>query len=342
MNCPNCGHRQPDGTLECQSCQIIFSKWKPREPRLPLPGEVPRPAYISPDAVPPRRLIIDRVVLGALAGMLLCGLALWWFLVPPAGSVPEDAYVNRQHRFALSPPPEWIMLTRENMGELVKEHGDRLPSKLRGMVADNKNIAVSFVMLEDSRRGLAPSFNVVVIPGSMPRLREDLKEEATRELGKAYASVLEDYRQESIGFTVVDGLEALEIVSIGSLEFKVADAQYMEVENAWGGTSREKVSEAEFARPSLQFRQVLVPGRKRAYVVTFTALEKRWDEMDPAFQRVLGSFRVLQRPPRLGPILNGAVVGGLIGAILGFMGMIIKRMGGSAEQDSPAPPPATR
>jgi hypothetical protein len=90
------------------------------------------------------------------------------------------------------------------------------------------------------------------------------------------------------------------------------------------------VADAEFARHTLKFRQALVPGRKRAYVVTFTALEKRWDELAPVFQRILDSFRVLQRPPRFGPVLNGAAIGGLIGAILGCMGMLIRRLGGNA------------
>lgn len=33
MNCPNCGHPEPDGSAECSGCGVIFAKWKARRER---------------------------------------------------------------------------------------------------------------------------------------------------------------------------------------------------------------------------------------------------------------------------------------------------------------------
>ncbi|MBI4667493.1 MAG: zinc ribbon domain-containing protein [Nitrospinae bacterium] len=33
MECPKCGHKQPDGAKECERCGIIFSKWRERQER---------------------------------------------------------------------------------------------------------------------------------------------------------------------------------------------------------------------------------------------------------------------------------------------------------------------
>ena len=331
MNCPNCGHVQPDGSLECRYCQIIIAKWKPRETRPPLP-DAPRPAILSPDTSTPRpRVKFDSVVVGSLAGMLLCGLALWWVLAPSTNPPAADAYVNHQYRFAMSPPPDWIMLTRDNMKQIMDEYGDAFPDAMRSIMHENKNMAAGFFKLGKSKQDFSPSANVVIIAGNLPPINESAKEEASSELAKQFSSLLEDYRQESVEIVEVDGLDALEIVSVGSIKFKIGGPQYEDVQDAWGGTWRQKVSDGEYATRRLKFRQLLVPGRKRAYVVTFTALEKRWDDSATTFQSVLDSFRVLQRPPRFGPVLNGAIIGGLIGAILGLMGMLIKRFGGGAE-----------
>ncbi len=313
MECPACGHTQPDGLAECQRCQIVFAKWRPRD-SYPVPSR--------PLPPPPAHPKVDPIVLGCAAGILLCGLALWWVLVPRSNPVVPGSYVSQQHRFALYPPPDWVLLTRENMAAIMEEYGASFPKALRPLLQQNKNMAAAFFQIGGAAGQFAPSANVVVIEGTIPPIDDDAREEAARELAKVYEPVLEDYRQESVEIIETDGLTAIEIVSVGTLEFKVADAQYDYVENEWGWRQREKVADEEFARRTLRFRQVLVPGKKRAYVLTFTALDRRWEESANAFQRILDSFRVLQRPARYGPVLHGAVAGGLIGAMLGLLGMM--------------------
>jgi hypothetical protein len=244
--------------------------------------------------------------------------------------VAPGSYVSQQHRFALYPPPDWVLLTRENMAAIMEEYGASFPKALRPLLQQNKNMAAAFFQVGEAAGQFAPSANVVVIEGTIPPIDDAAREEAARELARVYEPVLEDYRQESVEITEADGLTALEIVSVGTLEFKVADAQYDYVENEWGWRQREKVADEEFARRTFRFRQVLVPGKKRAYVLTFTALDRRWEESADAFQRILDSFRVLKRPARFSPVLNGAIIGGLIGAMLGLLGTIMKRLWGSA------------
>ncbi len=33
MKCPNCGFEQPDGSTDCQRCQVVFSKFRDRQER---------------------------------------------------------------------------------------------------------------------------------------------------------------------------------------------------------------------------------------------------------------------------------------------------------------------
>ncbi|MCX6555744.1 MAG: hypothetical protein NTZ12_12155, partial [Candidatus Aminicenantes bacterium] len=78
----------------------------------------------------------------------------------------------------------------------------------------------------------------------------------------------------------------------------------------------------------LRYRQVLVPGKKRAYILTFTTHRDRGDDAAGDFQNLLDSFRVLKRPPRFGPVLNGALIGGLIAAIFFLFQAMLLSLGG--------------
>jgi hypothetical protein len=57
MKCPNCGFEQPDGSNECQMCQIVFSKFRTRQERqfspvsaTPSPRMPPRSGHGEPFA----------------------------------------------------------------------------------------------------------------------------------------------------------------------------------------------------------------------------------------------------------------------------------------------------
>ncbi|MCX6557385.1 MAG: hypothetical protein NTW95_08170, partial [Candidatus Aminicenantes bacterium] len=87
-------------------------------------------------------------------------------------------------------------------------------------------------------------------------------------------------------------------------------------------------NESQASRLSLRYRQVFVPGKKRAYILTFTALRDEDDDAAVGFQSVLDSFRVLKRPPRFGPVLNGALIGGLIAALFFLFNALLLSLGG--------------
>jgi len=87
MNCPKCGHEQPDGMDECQRCGVIFSRIHTRETETPLqylpPESVPGPARPALLAVLKERLLrVDpqesRLLIAGRALVYLV-LLLWGF-----------------------------------------------------------------------------------------------------------------------------------------------------------------------------------------------------------------------------------------------------------------------
>lgn len=48
MNCPKCGAVNQEGRAECSACGVVFARWRPREPRLPIAAApTPRAAGTS-------------------------------------------------------------------------------------------------------------------------------------------------------------------------------------------------------------------------------------------------------------------------------------------------------
>jgi hypothetical protein len=234
-------------------------------------------------------------------------VALWWMFNPTGLAVEPGSYRDKQNHFAIRAPEGWLTLTKENYDVIVRQYGVQLPAKLL-QAMNSQGLAVCFIRLGQAGE-FAPSLNVVIVKSVPPPINEKSKQEAAKAIAGGYASLFAGYRQESVEIIKVDTIRSLEIVSIASVPFQF---------------SNEKGD----ATLVLRSRQVLVPGKDRAYILTFTASQDASEDSEAAFQGALKSFRVLKRPPYFSPLVNGGLIGGLIGALFFLLSGLLRSLGG--------------
>jgi hypothetical protein len=344
MECPKCGNEQSDGWLSCQKCHIIFSRWKPDASASPCPPAVPprgdgvpqapdaaaRPATLFGDkppepprtptlfgdkpAEPPRPLGPEPAPVAQerqagwpafLALLLPLGLGLWWMLNPRGRAIEPGSFRDNDKQFAIRAPEGWVTLTRDNVQAIISQFGSQLPAQVSQAMA-SPGMAVSIVRLVQPGE-FAPSLNVMVVKGVPPPINEKSKQEAAKAIADGFSALLSDYKQESVKIVTVDKIRSLEILSTAASPFRLAGSE-------------------ELSPPVLRYRQLLVPGKKRTFIVTCTDGSDAGGS-DAAFRRALDSFRVLQRPPRFGPILNGGIIGGLVGALFYALAGLLRALG---------------
>jgi len=199
-----------------------------------------------------------------------------------------------------------VALTRENFDAIVRQYGEQLPRNI-SQALSGPGMAVSFVRLGQPGE-FSPSLNVVVIKGSAPPINEKSKAEAAGTFAQGYKAMFPDYQQESVEIIEVDKLRSLEIVGSASFPFQFP-------------------GETEASSIRLRSRQVLVPGKRRAYIVTFTDAEDAGSDSEEIYREMLASFRVLKRPPRFSPVVNGGLIGGLLGGLLYLLGALLRAFG---------------
>jgi hypothetical protein len=336
MKCPSCGNEQADGWLSCQKCHIIFSRWQvgapaPKTPPAGSPAppsrlqqeepqpsrpprmygdtapQAPRPAGAAPAPLPAPPVAETGGWFVYLPLVLAFAFGLWWLLNPRGRAVEPGSHRDDREHFAVHAPAEWIALTRENINAMMSRYGSMLPRNL-AQAMNGKGMAVSF--LRPGRPGeFSPSLNVVVIPHAPPPINEASKAEAAKTFAEAFSSLLPDYRQESVRVIEVDKLRSLEIVSTESVPFQLPN-------------------EAQPTTQALRTRQVVVPAKDRAFLLTFTDSADAGDESDEAYRGMRDSFRVLKRPARFGSVLNGGLTGGLVGGLLFALGSLARALGG--------------
>ncbi len=318
MNCPKCGSDQPDTAVECGTCGVIIAKaLKARQ----QPAAMPSPPSSAP---PPADGVADaRAEEGTHAAPLYLVVPLliailaaaWWLNFPLSGELTPNAYVNLKHQFALSAPPDWLQLTPENFKQLAAQYADRLPKQF-AQVSANPGFEVGFVKLSDNQTDFAPSLNIVVMPfkKNLPTLTESERNLASESIVAEIKKRIAGYTVETTSIVTVDGLASLQIVGSApmTLVLKPSEA-IMSEPGAFGLIHAIGQTEAVTKTFTLKTNQILVPGKKRGYVITYTGDADTFDEVVPLFNGVTTSFRVIERPPRFGPIVMGALNGGLIG-----------------------------
>jgi hypothetical protein len=318
MICPQCGNEQPDVFSQCGKCRYIFPARVPTmasEPAtvpMSLPSARPVPSFLT--------------FLGAIIAVIALVVGFWWLLTPEGLPIPDGAYVNEKHHFAMSVPSDWITLTSDNYRDALLELGNRFPKNLQSSL-DQHRIEVGF--LKPLRASdFSPNVNVVVIEGDVPELDESQMEEGTKALVEVFSRLLDSYKLEKSEMMTVDELASLHFTSRAALKLNVAESQEGSRETLPGGQPYAGETREQWKTFDLKMTQTLVPGKKRGYIITCTAEASQFAEYQRLFERSIDSFRVLQRPNRFGPIVMGALQGGLAAAILPLLFYIITALVG--------------
>ncbi|MEK6744152.1 MAG: hypothetical protein AABZ15_11095 [Nitrospirota bacterium] len=286
---------------------------RPAPPAPPAAAPLSTATTPSPEAEPEKRPA-PLALIGLL--LIVAAAAAWWLNFPSSSGLFPDSYVNSRHQFALTPPREWLQLTPENFKQLIEEYKDRFPKELRSLIT-KPGFEVSFVRIPASPEEFTPSLNIVVIPmkQNLPPLTGADKDEAVKSITTELKKHIKDYTMESSSIVEVDGLASLQIMGSAPLTVILEPSKpVMSEKGAFGLQHVVGHSQAVMRTFTLRSEQLMVPGRKRAYVISYTADEGGFAEVAPVFRSVTGSFRVMERPPRFGPVVMGALNGGIIGA----------------------------
>lgn len=313
MTCPKCGNEQPDVFSQCQKCRFIFPSPQQSSPKAISSSPTPFAAIQSQSSV--------VSILGALAGVLVLGALLLWLWSPEGLPVPENSHINKKHAFAMTAPSGWVELSPDNYEEAFARLGDKLPKSLRDGLS-TRRIEVGFVKLLDEPN-FSPSINVVVMNTEVPELDEKQLAEGAQVLTGEYKKILDSFKLEKSELVTVDELTSAQFSSSGSLKLKTAEAKGAMQETAPGWNTYKEDVPAQWRTFNLKLSQTLVPGKKRAYIITCTSEGVQNQEYKRSFEDAIESFRVLERPSRFGPIVMGGVQGGLVTALAYLLYFII-------------------
>ena len=207
---------------------------------------------------------------------------------------------------------------------MFQKLGDKLPKSLQEGLSERRIEAGFIKLLQEPN--FSPSMNVVVMDTEVPELDESQMEEASRVLSAQFKRVLDSYKLEKTELITVDELTSMHFSSRAGLRLKVADSQPTYVQTLPGGETRTAAAPEDWRTFDLKMTQTLVPGKKRAYIITCTSEAQQYEEYKRTFEKSIDSFRVLQRPARFGPIVMGALQGGLVASIAYLLYFVIVSM----------------
>lgn len=146
----------------------------------------------------------------------------------------------------------------------------------------------------------------------VPELDEKQLEEGAQVLTSEFKRVMDSYKLEKSELITVDELTSAQFSTRGTLKLKAADTKGSVRESIPGWPTYTEEVPAQWVSFDLKLTQTLVPGKKRAYIITCTADVKQNQEYKRAFEETIDSFRVLERPARFGPIVMGVYRGGCL------------------------------
>lgn len=358
ITCPNCSfsrdvptEKVPDKPVQvtCPGCKQCFPFSRPIPPPpdplpentldLTLPNDIspPPPGRVSlpgattfrgtPPAAPAGKPAPLPLVLLALA--VLVGIG-WWLNFPQAEPVLDGSHTDQKNSFAVKAPPDWLLVTPDNYQAIMQQYRDKIPREVSAMFGKGApGFAVSFLRIPANEKDFSPNFNVVVVDTkgkNLPALTESEKSKAAAVVSGEISRHIRGYKMNEATITEVDGIDSLQIVGGAEITVTTKPSEPIVVQGPYGRRQFVGRTEAETETYRMRVLQTMVPGSKKAYVVSFMYDDLKTPEMDSVHRQILESFRVLERPPRFGGIFMGALNGGLIGAGIYLLGFCAARL----------------
>ena len=306
--CPKCGVRQPEA-ISCAACGIIYAKYDPARNSTP---EAPLPPPLKQPGTGPLEISIIAVLVVVIASVL------WWLNFPQSKALPDGAIVNQKSHFAYAAPPDWLTITPQNYDKVMTEIKGHFPSDLRALISNrHPGFVASHLKSPEGADGFSPNFNIIVIDTkgkNFPALTESEKEQATKVISAELSRQLKGYKLLESNLVEVDGITSLQLVGQAELSLITKPAQPIQSVTRYGFKTFQGYTPEERKSFNLKVIQTMVPGKGRGYIISSTFDVADGSQGDELNRKVADSFRVLERPPRFGPILMGALNGGLLAA----------------------------
>ena len=304
MECPKCGHVQADGPPECGKCGLIFARWVERRSSATLrPRPSPRPGP-SPDEPEGAKVSPLGLLLGC-TGVLFLGLATWH--VWSGGGLPVDreAYRDDAAGFAIVLPYGWSLLTPGNAAAVLEKSRGRYPEAVEQAFHDARTVAAMFYPEEPG--DTAPWAIVTAVEGIPPPLVGKDGATLATVAGAALSARFEGYRLREGTVERVDRLPALRVSGGDTVHFLKSPSQEIFGELPGGGRypiGRTVDVWDDFDR---SLDHWLIPGGNRSFVLAFGGPETSRALNAKTVERIVDSFRVLNRPPRYGQAMTPAL-----------------------------------
>ncbi|MEK6646480.1 MAG: hypothetical protein AABY84_07390 [Candidatus Firestonebacteria bacterium] len=309
MKCPGCGFEQEDKTLECQRCQLIFSKWEERQVKKQLAEDVKSISSTTSitsttESEPTKK---PKPLLGIIVLLLLVGFGVWVFVKWKGLPIPEGAYRDDKNNFAISCPSSgWIIMNSENFTSMIQQYKDQIPQNLMNLISQSK-AAVHLIKISESMQG--GQINVVVSKSGTPKFNEKNKDEVVKYITSSFTlesgGVFQDYNVDSSEIIEVDKLKSLKIIANAKMQFTISQPIY--TTNSWGMTT---FTPGSYETYELKFIQTIVPGVDKFYVITCMSDQNLFNDLNTVFNDTVNSFRVTKRSvPFFGWVFGGKIFG---------------------------------
>ena len=265
-----------------------------------------------------------------ILSLLLVIVAAVWLNFPQADRIQEGAYIDPKNQFAVKAPADWMLITPDNYQTIMKQYKDRIPKELAGFIANGKpGFVVSYFRIPETETEYAPNFNIVVVDTkgkNLPSPKDSDKDQIADMVFREYSRLFDGYKMEESNIVTIDRLDSVKIT--GATDLTVVTKPSEPIYSEPGAFGRRKLlSRTQEEKQTFHIRmlQTMIPGKMRAYVLSFMYDDLKTPEMSDVENEISESFRVLERPPRFGSIALGAFNGGLIGAGIYLLSIVFSR-----------------
>ncbi|MBI5883549.1 MAG: zinc ribbon domain-containing protein [Elusimicrobia bacterium] len=328
--CPNCKAEQPEGATECPQCGIVYVKFLKRQAEKNLDAmaqaETAQAASAAPSAstaagAPGGSSPAPDPEKGGPGGVLaavglIAGLgAGGWFMYPGKGLPVTDAMQKSAgHAFAAAAPTGFTANWTEQIqgaGVIPAQFANTTVGSFSGTFAD----------------GYAPNMTIVSMPLPPSKVTPANKDKQAETRFADIRASVDKWTPESVQVVKVDKLDSLRVEGGGPKHVKQVIPPVVMNRQAAAALERQKnpgaivftckvfvdigrigptpdaciVEDARTLEADYELLTggVLVPGKKRQYLLSYVCDRNQRTACMAAFDELVGSFRVLERPGRM-------------------------------------------